>query len=152
MLSSDTSTQTMHNTRHKNSSTCRHTSKNKPFLDDQVDVTERHILDFWLSGQKCDWKKQPLQLDYRDFENRPTQRWSQFPSQWSQMLRVGWQQLHELHQNLHRRQHNSSISMRQTRRNPLTYAVEHMKMKSPQQLNAQSCIPYLWASRSSLGA
>ena len=48
-----------------------------------------------------------------------TKWWSQFLDQLYQILRVAFHDLHELHQDLNSREHNSSIGVREPRGNPL---------------------------------
>lgn len=75
-----------------------------PFLYNEIDVAQGHILQLWLCGQQCDQGR------------------GQLLEQCGIVVQVLGQHLHELHQHLHRRQHHSRVGMGESRSDPLTDA------------------------------
>lgn len=64
-----------------------------PFLHNEVDVPQGHILQLWLGGQQRD------------------QWWSQLLQQGTIIVQVLGQHLHELHEHLHGRQHHGRVGV-----------------------------------------
>ena len=68
-------------------------TSNLPFLYNQVDVAQRHVLNLWFCRQKCH------------------QRWRQLLHQHGDVVTVGVQHLHQLHDHLQQHHHFTIIAI-----------------------------------------